>query len=85
MNRLGVQYKKWSDIKKNETFWIEFSAKYAFAYYTHVIDGRRWKLVYHLFVYICWSYRMVVLKHHYNSIAPSNWKGDISASAICHL
>ena len=39
----------------------------------------------HLFVYICWSYRMIALMLCYQSIAPSTCKEDISASAICHL
>ena len=39
----------------------------------------------HLFVYICWSYRMVALMLRYNYMAPSTCKADISASAICHL
>ena len=39
----------------------------------------------HLFVYICWSSRTVALMLCYHSIAPSTCKGDISASAICHL
>ena len=44
--------------------------------------GEGW--VYHLFVYVCWNYRMVALMLCYNSVAPSTCK-DISASAICHL
>ena len=39
----------------------------------------------YLFIYICWSYRLVALILCYNSISPSTFKDDISASAICHL
>ena len=39
----------------------------------------------HLFVYICWSHRIISLMLCYHSIAPSTYKDDISASAICHL
>ena len=39
----------------------------------------------HLFVYVCWRYRMVALNLCYNSMAPSTCKDVISASAICHL
>ena len=41
--------------------------------------------VYHLFIYLRWSYRMVGLSLCCHSIAPSTCKDDISASAICHL
>ena len=39
----------------------------------------------HLFVYICWCYRVVAVMICYNSIASSTCKNDMSASAICHL
>ena len=45
-------------------------------------SGGGW--VYHLFVYICWSYRMVVILC-YNSMAPSTCKDNINASAIYYL
>ena len=41
--------------------------------------------VYHLFVYIRWSYRMIALMLCYSSIAQSTGKDDISASAIWHI
>ena len=41
--------------------------------------------IYSFFFYICWSYRMIALMLCYYSIAPSTYKDDISASAICHL
>ena len=48
--------------------------------------GEGWMCLYiHLFVYICWSYRMVALMLCYNPISPSTFKEDISASPICHL
>ena len=47
------------------------------------IDEGGW--VYHLFVYISWSCRLVALMLCYKSIAPSTCKEYISARAICPL
>ena len=43
--------------------------------------------VYHFFIYlfICWSNRMAALFLCYHSTTLCNFKGDISASAICYL
>ena len=57
-------------------------------WYLLFIKIRLWSLgvpFTHLFVYICWSYRMVALMLCYYSIAPSTCKDDIRAGAICHL
>ena len=51
----------------------------------HTLGGRLGVPFIYLFVYICWSYRMVALMLCYNSMASSTCKDDISASAICHL
>ena len=39
----------------------------------------------YLYSFICWSSRVGVFLLCYHSIAPCTSKGDISASAICHL
>ena len=36
-------------------------------------------------LYLCWNYKMVDLKLFYNSIIPSTYKDDVSASIICRL
>ena len=54
-------------------------------YFSIVCGGRLGALFIHLFVFICWSYRMITLMLCYHSTAPSTCKDDISASAICHL
>ena len=38
-----------------------------------------------IYLFICWSSRVCVFLLCYHSIAPCTSKGDISASAICHL
>ena len=50
-----------------------------------LVPGRLSVLFIQLFVFICWSYRMVALMLCYHSIAPSTCKDDIRASAVCHL
>ena len=47
--------------------------------------GRLDVLFINLFIYICWSYRMIALMLCYHSTAPSTCKDDIIASAICPL
>ena len=49
------------------------------------IGGRLGVPFIHLFIYICWSYRMGALMLYYNFMAPSTCKDAISASAISHL
>ena len=39
----------------------------------------------HVFVSICWRYRMIILMPCCISIAPSSCKDDINASAVCHI
>ena len=60
--------------------WLEVT----FSTYTS-FRGRLGVPYIHLFVYICWSYRMITLMLCYHSIAPSICKDDSSASAICYL
>ena len=38
-----------------------------------------------IYLFICWSSKVGVYLLCYHSIAPCTSKGDISASAICHL
>ena len=66
------------------TILLKFHKRNAYKIYFNC-RGRLGVPFIHLFVYICWSNRMVALIHCYNSIAPSTCKDAISASAICHL
>ena len=47
--------------------------------FSHYTQGRLGASFIYLFVYICWSFRLVALMLCFNSIAPSTCKDDISA------
>ena len=53
--------------------------------YLYLCRGRLGVPFIHLFVYICWSCRMIALMLCYRSIAPSTYEDNISASPICHF
>ena len=91
---------QWAQAGRCELGWVECGIRYLLPpvhtyvqilTHTHLCApaqvrsrGRLGVSFIHLFLYIYWSYRMVVLMLCYTFMAPSTCKDDISASAMCH-